>query len=260
MTIGCIVQARMGSSRLSGKVMMDVEKDKPVLHYVISQLRFCKLIDKLIVATTTLVEDDKIVKYCNDLGVDSFRGSAQNVLDRYYQCAKKFSISTIVRIPSDKPLIDPEIVDRIIDKFRLNAYDYVINFSPPTFPSGTEVEVFSFKALEIAWKNAELPSEKEHVTSYIENHKEKFKIFNVTLPEDLSCYRWAVDRIEDLMLVRNIASRIKKRPILIGDIIDLFKKEPQLADINKNVNREEGNLKSLKEDEEYLKSTKTTNR
>ena len=256
MAIGCIVQARIGSSRLPGKVMMDIEKDKPVLYYVISQLQYCKLIDKLIVATTTLVEDDKIVKYCNELCVDSYRGSPQNVLDRYYQCAKKFSISTIVRIPSDKPLIDPEIVDSIIDKFTLNAYDYVINFSPPTFPSGTEVEIFSFKTLETAWKNAELPSEKEHVTSYIDNHKEKFKIFNVTLPEDLSCYRWAVDRIEDLMLVRNIASKIKKRPILMRYIIDLFKKEPQLVDINKNVNREEGNIKSLKEDEEYLKSRK----
>ena len=232
--------------------MMDVEKDKPVLYYVINQLRHCKLIDKLIVATTTLDEDDKIVKYCNDLGVGSHRGNAQNVLDRYYQCAKKFSISTIVRIPSDKPLIDPEIVDSIIDKFRLNAYDYVINFSPSTFPSGTEVEIFSFKTLEIAWKNAELPSEKEHVTSYIDNHKEKFKIFNVTLPEDLSRYRWAVDRMEDLTLVRQITSKIKKRPILMGDIIELFKKEPQLADINKNVNREEGNLRSIKEDEEYL--------
>jgi spore coat polysaccharide biosynthesis protein SpsF len=256
MTIGCIVQARMGSSRLPGKVMMDVEKDKPVLHYVISQLRYCKLIDKLIVATTTLSEDDKIVKYCKELGVDSFRGSAQNVLDRYYQCAKKFSITTIVRIPSDKPLIDPEIVDSVIDKFRLNSYDYVINFSPPTFPSGTEVEVFSFKALETAWKNAVLPSEKEHVTSYIDNHKEKFKIFNVMQPEDLSRYRWAVDRMEDLTLVRNIVSKIKKRPILMRDVLDLFKKEPHLVDINKNVNREEGNIKSLKEDEEFLKSRK----
>ena len=236
--------------------MMDVEKDKPVLYYVINQLQFCKLIDKLIVATTTLDEDDKIVKYCNELGVDSYRGSEQNVLDRYYQCAKKFSISTIVRIPSDKPLIDPEVVDNIIDKFRLNAYDYVVNFLPSTFPSGTEVEIFSFNALKIAWKNAELPSEKEHVTSYIYNHKEKFKIFNVTLPEDLSRYRWAVDRMEDLTLVRQITSKIKKRPILIEDIIELFKKEPRLTDINKIVNREEGNLKSLKEDEEYLKSRK----
>jgi len=259
MTIGCIIQARMGSSRLPGKVMMDVEKDKPVLYYVINQLRHCKLIDKLIVATTTLEEDDKIIKYCHDLGVDSYRGSVQNVLDRYYQCAKKFSISTIIRIPSDKPLIDPEIVDDIINKFRLNSYDYVTNFLPSTFPSGTEVEIFSFKTLETAWKKAELPSEKEHVTFYIYNHKEKFKIFNVTLSEDLSRYRWAVDRMEDLMLVRNIVSKIKKRPILMGDIISLFKKEPRLVDINKDVNREEGNLKSLKEDRKYLESRKTMN-
>ena len=256
MAIGCIVQARIGSSRLPGKVMMDIEKDKPVLYYVISQLRYCKLIDKLIVATTTLAEDDKIVKYCNELCVDSYRGSPQNVLDRYYQCAKKFSISTIVRIPSDKPFIDPEIVDSIIDKFRLNSYDYITTFLPSTFPSGTEVEIFSFKALENAWKNVELPSEKEHVTPYIYNHKDKFKILNVSLPEDLSHYRWAVDRMEDLILVRNIALKIKKRPIFMKDIIEFFKKEPRLMDINKNVNREEGDLRSQKEDEDFLKSRK----
>jgi len=256
MTIGCIIQARMGSSRLPGKVMMEIEKNKPVLYYVISQLQYCKLIDKLIVATTTLVEDDKIVKYCNELCVDSYRGSPQNVLDRYYQCAKKFSVSTIVRIPSDKPFIDPEVVDNIIDKFRLNSYDYITTFLPSTFPSGTEVEIFSFKALEYAWKNAELPSEKEHVTPYIYNHKDQFKIFNVTLPEDLSHYRWAVDRIEDLTLVRSIASRIKKRPISMKDVIKLFNREPQLIDINKNVNREEGTLKSIKEDENFVKSRK----
>ena len=254
MTVGCIVQARMGSSRLPGKVMMDVKEGKPVLYFVINQLQHCKLVDKIIVATTNLKEDDKIVEFCNKLDVPCYRGSSENVLDRYYQCGKMHSISTIVRIPADKPLIDPEIVDNIIKIFKSNTYDYVTTFLPPTFPNGTEVEVFSFEALEDSWKNAELPSEKEHVTPYIYNHKDRFKIFNVINFEDLSEYRWVVDRIEDLNLVRQITSKIKKRPVLTNDIIELFKKEPQLVKINKNVQREEGDLKSLKEDEEYLKS------
>lgn len=254
MTTGCIIQTRMGSSRLPGKVMKDVEQGKPVLYFVINQLRYCKLIDKIIVATTDLKEDDKIVEYCNHLGVNCFRGSSNNVLDRYYQCAKEYSISAIVRIPSDKPLIDPEIVDHIVQVFKSDSYDCVANFLPVTFPNGTEVEVFSFEALQSAWKNAELPSEKEHVTPYIYSHKDRFRIFNVTNSEDLSQYRWVVDTIEDLKLVQQIVSKIKKRPILMNDILELFKKEPQLLEINKNVWREEGNIKSIKEDEEYLKS------
>jgi len=252
MTVGCIIQARMGSSRLPGKVLMNVENEKSVLYYVINQLRYSKLIEKIIVATTDLKEDDKIVECCNSLDVDYFRGDLENVLDRYYQCAKKYSISTIVRIPSDKPLIDPEIVDRVIEFFNSHEYDYITNFLPLTFPSGTEVEVFSFEAIQTAWKNAELPSEKEHVTSFLYNHKDRFKIFNVINDENLSQYRWAIDRIEDLALVREIVSKIKKRPILMKDVIELLKKEPQLVDINKNVSREEGNIKSLKEDENYL--------
>ncbi len=254
MTLGCIIQARMGSSRLPGKVMMNIEDDKPVLYFVINQLQHCTSFDKIIVATTVLPEDDIIFEYCSLLGIDCFRGSSQNVLDRYYQCATKFSLSTIVRIPSDKPLIDPTIVDDVVEKFKANSYDYITNFLPSTVPSGTEVEIFSFQALKTAWENAELPSEKEHVTPYIYNHREKFKVFNVSYHKDLSHFRWAVDRNEDIILVRNIVANISKRPILTEDIIDLFNRQPKLLDINKNVISNEGILKSLKEDEEFLKS------
>ena len=253
--IGCIIQARMGSTRLPGKAMLDVENDKTVLYFVIKQLQSCKLIDKIIVATTTLEDDNKIADFSKDLGIDCFRGSSNNVLDRYYQCAKEYSILTIIRIPSDKPLIDPEIVDNVVSVFRNNSYDYVTNFlSNPTFPSGTEVEIFSMNALKKAWKKAKLPSEREHVTKYFSNHEEKFKMTHIENSENLSHLRWAVDRIEDLTLVRKIVSKIKKRPILMKDIIELFAKEPELVEINKNVKRQEGNLKSLKEDQEFLKN------
>ena len=253
--IGCIIQARMGSTRLPGKVMLDVESNKTVLYFVIKQLQSCKLVDKIIVATTTLEDDKQIANFSKQLGIDSFRGSSDNVLDRYYQCAKEYSVSTIVRIPSDKPLIDPEIVDNVVSMFMNSSYDYITNFLPnPTFPSGTEVEVFSINALKKAWEKAKLPSEKEHVTPYFTNHEDEFKITHIENSENLSHLSWAVDRIEDLKLVRKIVSKIKKRPIMMKDIVDLFAKEPALVEINKNVNRKEGNLKSMKEDEEFLQN------
>jgi len=252
---GCIIQARMGSTRLPGKVMMNVEDQKPVLYFVIKQLQECKLIDKIIVATTTNEEDEEIVNYIKNLGIDCFRGNPKDVLDRYYQCAKEYSISSVVRIPSDKPLIDPEIVDKVISMFENNSYDYITNFLPnPTFPSGTEVEIFSINALKKAWENAKLPSEKEHVTPYFSNHQDEFKITHIKNSENLSHLRWAVDKMEDLKLVRKIVSKIKKRPILMKNIVDLFSKEPELTEINRNVNRKEGDTKSLKEDQEFLRN------
>jgi len=253
--ICCIIQARIGSTRLPGKVMMNVENQKPVLYFVIKQLQECKLIDKIIVATTTNTEDDQIVNYSKNLGIDYFRGSSKDVLDRYYQCAKEYSVSTIVRITSDNPLIDPEIVDSVINMFENNSYDYITNFLPnSTFPSGVEVEVFSMNGLEKIWKKAKLPSEREHVTPYFSNHEDEFEITNIENTENLSHLRWSVDRIEDLKLVRLIVSKIKKRPILMKNIVDLFNKEPELVKINKNVNRDEGDIKSLKEDQEFLKN------
>ena len=256
MTIGCIIQARMGSTRLPGKVLMDVTKEKPVLYYVINQLKHCKSIEKIIVATTTLQEDDKIVQFCMDNKVSYFRGDSKNVLERHYRCAEKFSLSKIIRMPSDKPLLDPEVVDKIVEVFNSNSYDYVTNFLPSTFPGGTEVEVLSFDSLKKSWEHAALPSEKEHVTNYIYNNRNDFRIFNVVNSEDLSNFRWAVDRIEDLRLVREIISKIHKNPILIKDILELFKNEPNLVEINKQVDGNEGNTKSEKEDKVFLDSKK----
>ncbi len=254
--IGCIVQARIGSTRLPGKVMLNLDEKNPVLHYVLEQLRSCKLIDKIIVATTTLDEDNVIENFADTMDVDVFRGSSSDVLDRYYQCAKKFSIDTIIRITADNPLIDPTIVDDLIKKFTSNSYDYLTNAYVRTFPYGTEVEIFSFKALEKAWKNATKPSEREHVTPYFYNNPDNFKIFNVEYSKNISNLRWTIDRKNDLSLVKSIISKIKKRPILMNDILNLFSKEPELFEINRNHILNEGYQKSLKEDEEYLKSKK----
>lgn len=254
--IGCIIQARTGSSRLPDKAMKLLDEKHSILHYVISQLQYSKLLDDIVIATTDLEEDDIIVKFAQENGFKYFRGSEKDVLDRHYQCAKKFTFSTIVRIPSDKPLIDPQIVDKVVKVFTTSEYDYVSNFLHYTFPYGTEVEVFSFEALEKAWNLARLPSEREHVTPYIYNHKDKFKIFNVINSEDLSYLRWEVDREKDFELVKIIVERIKSRPILLKDIMNLYAQEPVLFNINRNDNPNEGYLKSLKDDEEFVKQEK----
>ena len=256
--IGCIIQARMGSSRLPGKVMEKLDQDNTVLSYVIRQLKHSKFLDDIVVATTSLKRDEVIVDFLEREGIKYFCGDEENVLDRYYQCAKKFSMSEIVRIPSDKPLIDPDIVDKCIQIFLSKKYDYVTTFLEPSFPYGTEVEIFSFDALEKTWKNAKLPSEHENVTPYIYNNKDKFQIYNVKNSIDLPHLRWVVDRAEDLELVRQLVSKIDKDPILMQDILEVFESDPKLAEINSNVRHDEGYKKSLKKDQEFIKRGKTS--
>lgn len=251
MKVGIIVQARMNSTRLPGKVMMLVNEKDPVIKSVITQLQFSKLSEKIVIATTTLSEDDKIKEFLEKINIDCFRGSSEDCLDRYYQCAKRHSFSIIVRITCDNPLIDPNIVDASIEKFKSNSWDYVSNCHPRTFPQGTEVEVFSFQALEKAWNEARKSSEREHVTPYFYNNPSKFKIYNLNHSENLSHLRWTIDRINDLKMVQAIYSKVKKSPILMNDILELFKKEPQLVNINKDHIINEGYLKSLKTDEIY---------
>ena len=252
--VDCIIQARLGSTRLPGKVMMKIDSKKTILESMLNQLRYSKLVDRIIVATSNKLEDDSIENFCKEKRIECFRGSEKDVLDRYYQCAKKYSSSTIVRMPADKPLLDPNVVDKVIEEFINKNYDYITTFLPSTFPSGTEVEIFSFLTLEKTWKESVLPSEREHVTPYIYNNPEKFKIFNFRNEIDLSKYRWAVDEEEDLFFVKEIISKIEKEPILIEDILEIIKKEPEIFQINFDVNRNSGNEKSEKEDIEFLKN------
>ena len=238
MTVGIIVQTRTGSTRLPGKVMMKADDKLLMIDYVINQLKHSKLHDEIVIATTDLKQDDVIFDYVTNRNIPCFRGDEKNVLGRHYQCAKKYAFSTIVRIPSDKPLIDPTIVDSVIEKFQSNSYDYLSNFFIdvndndrfiPSYPSGTEVEIFSFTALETVWKNATSEHDKEHVTPYIYTQPEKFKIFTLKSEKDLSQFRWALDYENDLKLIRAIISKIQKRPILMNDILELFEEEPDLS-------------------------------
>ncbi|KFM20101.1 Spore coat polysaccharide biosynthesis protein SpsF [Marine Group I thaumarchaeote SCGC AAA799-P11] len=231
-TIGCIVQARMGSKRLPKKVLMKLNNKDSQLRFVIAQLQNCKLIEKIVVATTTLTEDDEIVEFLKKHNIECFRGSSSNVLKRYYQCAKNFSFDVIIRITADNPLIDPTIVDLAIKKFISNSFDYLTNTRKRTFPYGTEVEIFTFSALKKAYKNSTTPFELEHVTPYFYNNPEQFKIFDLVNSKDLSSFRWTVDEINDLNLVKILISKIQKRPILTNDILKILKDEPELIKIN----------------------------
>ena len=246
MKIGIIVQTRMGSTRLPGKVLMKADETNLMLDYSINQLKHSKNSDKIIIATSNLKRDDLIEEHCKNLNIDCFRGDEQDVLDRHYQCAKKFSLSHIVRIPSDKPLIDPQIVDSIIEFFKENDFDYVANFEiiqkdnssifNSTYPSGTEVEIFSFNTLEMAWKNAKTSYEREHVTPHLYLNPKNFKLKHIQQSKNLSHFRWSLDYENDMYLIREIIKRISNRPILTNDIIKLLDDNPQLYKINKIIN------------------------
>ena len=251
----------MNSTRFPNKVMNLVD-DKPLLFYVIRQTLASKFIDDVIVATSTNPSDDKIVEYCKKNNINYFRGSEDNVLDRYYQCAKKYHCDPIIRITADCPLVDPLIIDAVFKKFLENDYDYVsttLEFkdgywkdSSCNFPPGIAAELAKFSALEQAWKEAKKPSELEHVFPYVQFNPNKFKLGNLTNLSDLSYIRCTVDYPEDLTFVREIYRRIPKEKsfVSLNDIVDIIKNNPELPAINNSYSFDEGIQKSYLEDKE----------
>jgi spore coat polysaccharide biosynthesis protein SpsF len=251
--ITAIIQARMGSTRLPGKIMMPV-RNKPMLHYVINQVLQSKKIDKLIIATTDFSQDDQIVKLVDLYGVEVFRGSEEDVLDRYYQCAKKFKLDIIVRITSDCPLIDPEIIDKCVEKFENENLDYLSNvnkkiddnwiYDPCGFPPGFAVEVFTFNALENAWKNAKKSSDREHVTPYILDNSKKFKIGGLENQENFSDLRLTLDYQVDFDLIKIIIEKFPINEIFtLKKIVSFFNNYPEFKKINSNIPFNDGYLK-----------------
>lgn len=250
--IAAIVQARMGSTRLPGKTMK-LLSGKPVLWHIITRLNHSKKIKRIIVATTDRQDDEVIVRLAEEMGIDSYRGSSEDVLDRYYQAAKIFDVDPIVRITADCPLIDPEVVDNIAGYYSASAYDYVANTLKLTMPDGLDTEVFSFKSLERAWAEAKKTSEREHVTSYIYNHPELFKIHNYENDVDLSGMRWVVDEEADYKFISEVYKNLYKdgKIFYMKDIIRLLEEMPELLKLNKGISRNEGYQISLLKDEAY---------
>ena len=241
--ITAIIQIRLNSSRLKRKALLKIQ-NLTLIEHLFSQLSYSTQIDKKIIATTTESIDNDIEKLANNIGIECFRGNSLNVLDRYYNCAKSFDIDTIVRISGDAPLIDPVIVDKTIEYYKKNNFDYVNNFFRRTFPIGTEIEIFSFKTLEKCWKTAQQSYEKEHVTPFIYEHPELFNIGFIEHSENLSNLHWTVDRIEDFNFVEIILQKIKERPVSMNQILNLLKLEPDLLKINGSIDPLESFKKS----------------
>lgn len=231
-----IIQARLGSTRMPGKTMKEI-MGKPLLYYSVKRSSLSKYIDDVIVATTTNSNDDKISEWCEGEGITFYRGSENNVLDRYYQTAKKFNVDKIVRITSDCPFVDPQIIDIAILLLNIYNKDYVSNrIKKRTWPHGFDVEVFTFKALEKAWNEANKPEEKEHVSPYILNHPEIFKQYEFPLDKDLSQIRLTVDYSEDFELADKLLNiLIPKYGISFcwRDVISELENDPSLLEINK---------------------------
>ncbi len=245
MKFTCIIQARLDSSRLPRKVLTKIDHEITVLEFLLNQLTFSKLLNEVIIVTTDEKRDNEIESFANRHKITCFRGSKNNVLDRFFQCARKYNLENIVRITADNPLVDPEIIDSAIRLFEKNTFDYLTNSRNRTFPYGTEVEIFTFSALKKAWKNSKKPSEQEHVTPYFYNNPDLFSIYNFIHLENLSHYRYTIDRYNDLKLVKILISKIKNRPIHMNQIISILKTSPKLYEINKSNLPNEGYLNSL---------------
>lgn len=244
MKIAAIIQARMGSTRLSGKVMKEIH-DKTVLSHVIERVSQSELIDNIIIATTTLERDNVIENEAIKCGVKVFRGSEEDVLSRYYYAAKENNIDVVVRITADCPLIDPIVVDEIIGCYLSNDYDIVTNagsnLSQRTYPRGLDTEIFSFKKLENAFNNAKEKYQREHVTPYIYENSGRTYYYKNTI--DYSKYRWTLDTVEDYELLEKIYDRLYKNRhnFYLEDIISIFEKDPNLFEINAHVEQKKAN-------------------
>lgn len=238
MKIAAIIQARMGSTRLSGKVMKEL-KGKTVLCHVIERVRQSKLIEDIIIATTIHERDNIIETEAIKYGSKVYRGSEDDVLSRYYFAAKENNVDTIIRITSDCPLIDPNVIDEIIEFYLKGNYDLVTNagsdLSQRTYPRGLDTEVFSFEVLENAFINGKESYHREHVTPFIYEHSNKINYFKNEV--DYSKYRWTLDTEEDFELINEIFNRLYKgtHDFYLSDIIKLFKAEPDLFTINAHI-------------------------
>lgn len=244
-----IVQARMASERLTGKVLMKIS-GKPVLQLVVERTLQASLIDDIVVATSVNPEDDVIEEFCDEMDYRCFRGDEEDVLDRFHQVALHFEPSAVVRITSDCPLIDPVVIDEVVVVFLESECDYASNTLTRTYPRGLDTEVFTYETLQRAWGEAKLPSEREHVTPYIWKNPTKFRLQNVKDEEDNSNIRLTVDEEEDLELIRRIYDELHTddEVFIYKDVLELLNKKPHLLDINAGINGNAGYKKSLERD------------
>jgi spore coat polysaccharide biosynthesis protein SpsF len=232
-----LIQARMGSNRLPGKVLLDLAGE-PMLARVVERVRRAGTIDEVVIATTTERADDVLAALCAARGWHCFRGSQDDVLDRYYQAALEHGAGLVVRITSDCPLIEPEVIDRVVSELldRRPPADYACSVLPRrTYPRGLDVEAFWFETLKVLWLEDQNPAWREHVTQFLHHHPERFVIHGVLNDRDLSAMRWTVDTPEDFELVRRIYGAFGDDRFSWREVLTLLEKNPHWLEINRHV-------------------------
>jgi len=232
-----IIQAHMGSTRLRGKVLLDLAGE-PMLARVVSRTRRAKTLDEVVVATTVQPADEASVRLCSERGWFCFRGSEEDVLDRYYRAAVAYKVDVVVRITSDCPLIEPEVVDRVVREFleRQPEVDYACNTLPRrTFPRGLDTEVMRFDVLEQAWRKDDNPAWREHVTPYIRRNPDLFRMHGIMNKVDYSYMRWTVDTPKDLAFARCIYNHFGHDRFSWREVLAVLEEHPEWLKINQHV-------------------------
>ncbi|HZU86470.1 MAG TPA: glycosyltransferase family protein [Anaerolineaceae bacterium] len=234
-----IIQARMSSSRLPGKVLRDIG-GQSMLERMITRVQRSQRINRIVIATTIDPSDAPIAELCQSKGWPFFRGNLYDVLDRYYQAALEFKASTIVRLTADCPLIDPTIIDLTLEQFFQAGVDFAANRLPPpwhrTYPIGMDTEVCSFGALERAWREAQAPYEREHVLPYLYDEPGRFRTLLVNTEPDYGHLRWTVDTTQDLEVIQRVYALFEGRDdFTYAELLELFTHHPELQKVNANV-------------------------
>lgn len=230
--IVAIIQARMGSTRLPGKILMEVD-GTPLLGYQVQRVKKARLLDKVIVATSDLPADDIVARYCGENGIECFRGSESDVLSRYYDCARALKAEVIVRLTGDCPFSDPQIIDDLVRLYQETGVDYAANTVPPetsTFPDGSDVEIFSRQALERAHREAQFPQDREHVTFYFWKEDHGFSTVQLQGEKNLAGYRFTVDYPEDFEVASYVIHELTKRGSFghLAEIIEIIDANPEV--------------------------------
>lgn len=244
-----ILQARMSSTRLPGKVLAPL-LGRPMLVRQIERIRQANTLDKLVVATSEDPSDDAIARLCDDVGTDCFRGNLNDVLDRFYRAASHYTPEHIVRLTGDCPLTDPRVIDAVVHLHVAGRFDYSSNSLDPTFPDGICVEVIRADCLNQAWAEARLPSEREHVTPFLYKRPGRFRLGSLKGQHDHSQIRLTVDESVDLEVVRPIFEALYPRNPNFGldEILQWLDEHPELKALNAALNRGEGYRRSIARD------------
>jgi spore coat polysaccharide biosynthesis protein SpsF (cytidylyltransferase family) len=246
-----IVQARVGSSRLPGKALLDIA-GRPMIAHVLDRALDIAGVDAAVLATTVAPADDALMDFARRRDIPCTRGSEDDVLDRFHQAVSEHPADVIVRVTADCPLLDPRVSGLVLGEYlrRAGDVDYVSNVHPPTYPDGLDTEVLSREALERVWRDADRPSEREHVTSYIWRNAAAFRVANVATEPSRAHLRWTVDELADLEFVRAVYARLYRGSIFgMEAVLELLAVEPDLIRINAGIDRNEGYVRSLRADD-----------